>query len=102
MEAAQNLLKDFTYQDFEYLRSETPKYALDIEIKNYSLKDIAKEIVKISYNSLKMYAKSEETLLEPLKELIEKGLTPADVIIDKWEHLWNKDVSQLIKYSILK
>ena len=102
MEAAQKLLKDFTYQDFEYLRSETPKYALDIEIKNYSLKDIAKEIVKISYNSLKMYAKSEETLLEPLKELIEKGLTPADVIIDKWEHLWNKDVSQLIKYSILK
>ena len=102
MKAVENLLKEFTYQDFEYIRNETPRYALDLEIKNRSLKDIAKEIVDISYNSLKTYAKSEETLLEPLKELVYKGITPADVIIDKWENNWNKDVSKLVEYSILK
>ena len=102
MESAEALLKDFTYSDFEYLRNETPKYALDMEINGYQLKDIAKEIVTISYTSLKTYGKSEERLLEPLMENINKGLTPADIIIDKWENEWNGDISKLVEYSVLK
>ena len=102
MEEIENMLKSFVYEDFEYLRQQTPKYGLDFEIKNIHLKDIAKEIVKVSYNSLKSYGKSEEILLESLRELVCKGITPADVIINKWENDWNKDVSKLVEYSILK
>ena len=102
MESAEALLKGFTYSDFEYLRNETPKYALDMEVNGYQLKDIAKEIVSVSYNSLKTYGKSEERLLEPLMENINKGLTPADIIIDKWENEWSGAISKLVEYSLLK
>ena len=102
MESAEALLKGFTYSDFEYLRNETPKYALDMEINGRQLKDIAKEIVSVSYNSLKNYGKSEERLLEPLMENINKGLTPADIIIDKWLKEGNGNISKLVEYSVLR
>lgn len=99
MDSVEELLKDFSYFDFEYLRRNTPKNGTNIQIKHRALKDIVKEIVDISYSSLKQ--SDESHYLEPLKILSDKGITPADLIIDKWENHWNGDVSKLVEYSAL-
>lgn len=101
MDAVDELLKNFTYFDFEYLRRKTPQYGLDMKIKNLSLKEMAKEIIQISYDSLKSYGENEEILLEPFKSLVDKGLTPADVIIKKWENEWSGNISKLVEFSRL-
>lgn len=94
-----NVLKRFTYFDISYLRLQTPQHGLNMRIKGYNLSDIAKEIVDVSYNSLKSYGAGEEILLEPLKSVVNSGLTPADVIIKKWSNEWNQNISRLVEYS---
>ena len=102
IEEINSLLKNFTYFDYEYLRRKTPQKGLDISIKNCSLKSLVKEIFQISYDSLKSFNQGEEIFLEPFKLLIDRGLTPSDIIIEKWTNEWNCNVSKLVDYSILK
>lgn len=102
MDEVDCVLKDFSFFDFAYLRSQTPQKGLDIKIKSHKLKDIAKEIINISYESLKQNQNNEEKFLNPIIELVEKGKTPADVIIHKWQNEWNSDVSKLVSYTRLK
>lgn len=96
-----SLLHNFTYFDYEYLRRVTPQKGLDISIKHKSLKSLAKEIVDISFESLKSYGDGEEKYLEPMLDLLAKGLTPADIIISKWENEWRGDISKLVDYCRL-
>ena len=72
-----------------------------MKIKHQKLSDIAKEIVKISYESLKTYKKNEEKYLEPLTALLDNGKTPADLIIQKWENEWQGNIKYLVDYSRL-
>ncbi len=102
MDTAKDIVKQFTYFDFAYLRRKTPQYGLDMKIKGMKLADIARELVNISYESLKSFGKGEEILLEPLKNFTAKGLTPADIIIDKWTNEWNGNIAKLVEYSELK
>lgn len=99
--AVEELLKDFSYFDFEYLRRMTPKNGLDVKIKHHNLKDYAQELVKISSQSLKLYGLGEEVFLIPIEELLKKNLTPADIIIQNWESIWAHKIEKFIEYSKL-
>lgn len=95
-----SMLEKFTYLDFQYMRHKTPKVGLDLDIRGRNLWDLAKEIVNISYQSLKMTG--EESYLEPIKSLVDLKITPADILIENWNGIWNKDISKLVEYSALK
>ena len=102
MSAILDILKGFTYFDFEYVRRKTPRCGLDMKIKGIAIADIVREIVEISYQSLKEYTHGEEKYLEPLKLYTDKGVTPADVVIEKYYKEWNADLSKFVEYCILK
>ena len=102
LDAVNDVLKRFTYFDFEYIRRKAPQYGLDMKIKHLSLADLAKEIVDISYQSLKSFNQGEEKYLGPIKAFVDKKITPADVLIDKWNNEWNAQLSELVKYSELR
>lgn len=74
------LLKDFSYEDISLLRTLVPKYALDAEVKGIKISEIAKNIVKISKESLK----EEAVCLEPLEKLVFSCKTPADIMLETW------------------
>jgi len=95
-DAVNSILQNFSYKDFDYLRNTVPKQGLDCKLGHHNLKDIAKEIFEISYNTLKLT--NEETYLEPILELINDGLTPADIVIKNFEGIWNKDIKRFINY----
>lgn len=107
LSASFDLVKDFSWEDVQVLRKDVPKLALNSEIKNKKVLDYTKELVRISENSLKEQAKqnnheSESIYLEPLKNLLNNSKSPADNILELWHGEWNKDLSKLIEYSILK
>jgi glutamate--cysteine ligase len=105
MDSAFELIKKLKYEDLMLLRADVPKYALKTEINNCKVSDIAKELIKIAYNSLnKMNNKNHDNLteavyLDKLIELINQNKTPADIILEKWHNEWNKDPAKLIEYS---
>jgi len=94
----EDLLSKFSYNDIMEFRYNVPRSALNTKIKKHIAKDIAREILKISQNSLREEGSDEEKFLEPILELTPYGLSPADVILSHWNNDWNKDVNKLIKY----
>ena len=94
----EDLFKEFTNKDFTELRYNIPKNALQSGIKNYTVLDIAKEILYIAEKSLIEMNTGEEKFLEPIKDLTLNGLCPADIILRNWNGLWNKDISKLVRY----
>lgn len=82
-EAVEDMFKKYEYRDFEELRFLTPDYGLDMNFGRYKLSDLAKELVCIAKQSLEFMKTDEEQYLEPLEYYVNKGITPADVIIEK-------------------
>ena len=91
------ILKNYTFKDYETLRQTTPKQGLDCKFGKLHLKELAREIFRISYNSLKRT--NEEHYLEPILELVEDGMTPADIIIKNFEGIWNGSIEKYINFS---
>lgn len=98
MDECEELLKHLQYKDYSDLRFNVPKKALQTEIKNHFVSDYSKEIIKIAEKSLKNMQTGENMFLNPIKEYTMKDLSPADVILKKWNGIWNKDLRKLIKY----
>lgn len=98
MDEVDELMSNFTYNDFAELRYNVPKSALSAKIGTAAAGEIAKEILYIAEKSLIEMNTREEKFLEPIKELTLEGLCPADVILKNWNGLWNKDVRKLVKY----
>lgn len=97
-EEVEKLLSKFSYNNLAELRYNVPRSALNFKINRTSIKDIAKELLKIAQNSLKEAGEGEEQLLEPIMELTPYGISPADVILSNWYGNWHKDISKLYKY----
>ena len=94
-----NLLKEFTYYDLEFVRHNAPRFGVDFSVKNKKISDINKEIFAIAKKGLKEFNLDEEKYLEPAFELLNANLTPADIIIKNFEGSWNKKIENLVKFS---
>ncbi len=75
------LLKRYNYEDYKLLASLVPIFASDICYKKVKMFDILKEIVKIAKRELKKYNFGEERFLEPIEQLVNNNLAPADIVI---------------------
>ena len=75
----EKMLCRYTYNEINELRYCVSRYAIHSKIKKQPISHICKEIVNISYNSLKNRGEDEEKYLEPLVEMVTKGKCPADL-----------------------
>ena len=98
LEAVENLMSKFSYNNIAEFRYNVPRKALDTKVAKFQAKDIAKEILQISQAALIENGEGEEQFLEPILELTPYGISPADVILGNWNGSWNKDISKLVKY----
>lgn len=98
METVEKLMSKFGYYQISELRYSVPKTGLGTKIGRICVNDIAKEFVKIAYTSLRTNFRGEENFLEPILEIVSKGMSPADVILKNWYGSWNKNLFKLIEY----
>ena len=98
MDEIEELFAKFDYNDFSELRYNVPKSAMNAHIAGIKVSEIAKEILYIAEKSLIEMDTNEENFLEPIRELVADGISPADIIIRNWNGIWNKDVNKLVKY----
>lgn len=90
------LFKKFNYSDFAFARESVPRLALEAQLGSYKLHNIAKELLKIASIYLRKEGKNENKYLEPLQELINQNMCPADLIIKNWESKWSRNLKKLI------
>ena len=80
IQEVEKLLCKYSYGEINELRYSVARFAIGAKIKKQAILPICKEIVNISYQSLKNKNDNEETFLEPLIEMLSKKKVPADMI----------------------
>ena len=100
LDAAYDLIKDWTIADQQTLRDDVPRLALDATAPGGgTLHTLAKEVLKIADAGLKSRARlngagdSEQGFLNPLHEIVASGKVPAQRLLDKYHGEWAGDLS---------
>jgi glutamate--cysteine ligase len=102
LDAAWDLVKHWTIAEREKLRHEVPRLALDARTPDgRSMRDFAGEVLEIAATGLTNRAQlnsvgdNEGGFLDPLREVVATGITPADRLLDKFENEWHGDVKRI-------
>ncbi len=98
LDAAYDLIKDWTAEERQELRNEVPRLALKTPFRNGTLRDVAREAVKLADAGLKARGQSdfmggdESMFLMPLFEIVERGHTSAELLLERYHGEWGGDV----------
>ncbi len=106
LDAAWDLVKDWSMEEREALRNGVPKLALDTPTPGgRTLRDLGAEVLKISRSGLANRARlnssgdNETGFLETLDEIIASGKVPAQRLLDRYHGEWDGDIKRVYKYS---
>jgi glutamate--cysteine ligase len=102
LDAAWDLVKDWTIEERQQVRHDVPRLALKTQLpRGGTVHDLAREVVEIAAAGLSRRGKlnaagdNESGFLEPLREVISSGKTPAERLLDKFNDEWNGDISRI-------
>ena len=102
-DSAWDLIKNWTAEDHQFLRNEVPRCALKTPFRNISIRDIALDALEIAHKGLSRrgikdsVGLDETHFLNPLFQIAESGLTPAEELIRAYERRWNKNIDSIFK-----
>jgi glutamate--cysteine ligase len=102
LDAAWDEVKHWTLPERQRLRDEVPKLGLRaITPEGEPLRTFAKRILAISEAGLNARGRlnasgdNESGFLDPLREIVARGTTPADVLLARFQGEWEGDVSRV-------
>ncbi|MGV1790594.1 glutamate--cysteine ligase [Rhizobium sp. A37_96] len=101
--AADELTRDWSFDEVNALRDVVPVEGLKAAIKGHSLLDVAREVVGISRIGLKNRARlngdgqDETVFLAPLDEVLAKKGTLADDLLMLYNGRWNQSVEPIFE-----
>ena len=103
LDAAWDIVKDWTVEDHDYLRSHTPRTGLGTKFQGLPLSDLAREVVEIAHAGLRArkrldaHGNDETIYLSPLDRAVASGLAPADELLAKWQGEWARSFAPLFR-----
>ena len=103
LDAAWDLVKDFTLEERNTLRDGVPKHALKLPFRNGTARDLAAEAVKIAIAGLQRRARlnskgvDESGFLDTLVEIVEANETPAERKLALFHGEWNGDIDRVFR-----
>jgi glutamate--cysteine ligase len=102
LDAAWDLVKDWSIEERTRLRHAVPKTALETPSPGGgTVQDLAARVLDIATEGLSRRSRlnsagdNESGFLDPLREVVATRVTPADRLLDKYENEWNGDVSRI-------
>ena len=103
LDAAWDLVKDFSLAERHALRDGVPKQALGLPFRGGTVRDLAAQALQISAAGLARrnvqndQGSDEVRFLEPLVEFAESGETPAERKLALFHEEWNGDIDQVFR-----
>ena len=102
LDAAWDEVKHWSIEERQRLRDEVPKLALRARTPSgETLHALAQRILAISEAGLNARGflnssgDNESGFLDPLREIVARGTTPAELLLAQYERDWNRDVSRI-------
>ena len=103
LDAAWDLVKDWTAEERQQLRDDVPRLGLKAKIRGMSVQDIAQQVLRLSRGGLEARSehgckgKSEAAFLDVLQEIADSGMTPAENLLDLYNTSWGGDVTRVFR-----
>ena len=103
LDAAWDLVKDFSLAERHHLRDGVPRHALRLPFRNASVRELALEALKISAHGLQRRAMrndngaDESIFLTPLIDFAEANQTPAERKLALFHGEWNGDIDHVFR-----
>ncbi len=103
LDAAWDLVKDFTLEERNALRDGVARQALKLPFRNGTLRDIAQQALQISVaglqrrNARNAHGADESIFLAPLIEVVEANETPAERKLALFHGEWNGDIDRVFR-----
>ena len=108
LDAAWDMVKDWTAEERQAMRDAVPHLAFKTPFRNTNVWELAHRFLEISAEGLKRRSKqdaagmTEEGFLVPLRELVSRGYTRADELLQKYRTDWGRDLTPLFtEYNFL-
>ena len=103
LDAAWDLVKSWTAEERQNLRDAVPKLALRATIRGRTARDIARDTLAIARAGLARRARldiggrDETRHLETLDDIVARGVTPAEELIEKFKGQWAGSVEPVFE-----
>ena len=103
LNAAWDLVKNWTYMDIARLRDDVAREALHAKLGKGTVLDFAKRVLAIASEGLSRRAvldwvgESEVHFLGALFDIVERGKTPAEDMLEAYNTRWNHSVDPVFK-----
>ena len=103
LDAAWDLVKDFTRAERHALRDGVPKYALKLPFRSGNVRNLAVEALRIAASGLRRRARlnsngaDESIYLDPLIEIVDADQTPAERKLELFHGPWNGNVDPVFR-----
>ena len=108
LDAAWDLVKDWSAEERETLRDEVPREGFNAAVRGRKVRGLARDMVSLARGGLQRrrrldhYSGQDESyFLDPLEEIIESGKTPAEVLLARYRGEWKGSVEaafEALKY----
>jgi len=103
LDAAWDLVKDWTAEERQKLRDDVPSLALNAEIRGRRLRETARTVLGLAQSGLARRARldrqgrDETRFLEPLEEAVFSGRSPAEALLERYHGEWAGSVDPVFK-----
>ncbi len=102
LDAAWDEVKHWTIEDHHRIRAEVPRLGLKAQgPRGRTFQQLGQQILAIADAGLSARARlngagdSEQGYLDPIREIVESGKTPAERLLDKYHGEWGGDISRV-------
>jgi glutamate--cysteine ligase len=98
LDAAWDLVKDWTAEERQELRDDVPRLGFKAAIRGRTVLELAKQTLDLADAGLKRRkrldseGRDETRYLGPLREFVARGITPAEELLAKYNGPWEKSV----------
>ena len=103
LDAAWDLVKDWTAEERQKLRDDVPKLGFKAEIRGRTVLSLAKATLAMSERGLARrrrvndWGHDETWYLRPIQEFVARGVTPAEELLEKFHGPWGGSVDPVYK-----
>ncbi len=103
LDAVEQAVKDWTYEDALHLRNAVPSEGLSATVRGRDLWSVARDILAISRLGLKNRARlngdgvDETIFLAPLDEMVARRMTLAEELLGLYNGRWNGSVEPIFR-----
>jgi glutamate--cysteine ligase len=101
LDAAYDLVADWTAEEREAMRAEVPRLGLDARIRSRTLRDVALEVLDFAREGLhrrarrSSFGEDETYFLDTLFSIAGSGRTAASELLDDLATRWNGDIDRI-------